>query len=151
MVARNKAFEDPHSVFSIRKFKGRGFGSLLVWPSPFFATGRVFHSPIVLCICFTHLTVQSLQQSSVKQYSKRLVKQQIVSGRQSPDDQRQFSQLNTPCSKRSPKEKITIKLYFCKILRNKYHHPKELPKKLYLNGITIGFHPQTKKLELHTK
>ena len=28
---------------------------------------------------------------------------------------------------------------------------KELLKRFHLNGNTIGFHPQTQKLELHTK
>ena len=40
---------------------------------------------------------------------------------------------------------------FCKILKNKWHCAKFLPKRFHLNGNTIGFHPQTQKLELHTK
>ena len=143
MVVRNKALEDPHSVFSIRKFKGRGFGSLLA-SSPFQQLAGFFHSPVVFCICFTHLTVQSLQQSSVKQYSKCLIKQQMVSGRQSPDDQKQCQLAEYISLRTVPEGKNYKQFNFCKILRNKKHHPKELPKKLYLNGITIGFHPQTK-------
>ena len=34
---------------------------------------------------------------------------------------------------------------------NKQYHVKVLLKRFYLNGNTIGFHPQTQKLELHTK
>ena len=38
---------------------------------------------------------------------------------------------------------------FCKILENKWYHAKVLLKRFHLNGHTIGFHPQTQKLELH--
>ena len=34
---------------------------------------------------------------------------------------------------------------------NKWYHVKVLLKRFHLNGNTIGFHPQTPKLELHTK
>ena len=34
---------------------------------------------------------------------------------------------------------------------NKWYHEKVLLKRFLLNGKTIGFHPQTHKLELHTK
>ena len=36
-------------------------------------------------------------------------------------------------------------------LTNKWYHEKVLLKRFLLNGKTIGFHPQTHKLELHTK
>ena len=38
-----------------------------------------------------------------------------------------------------------------KILKTKLCHVKALLKRFHLNGDTIGFHPQTQKLELHTK
>ena len=38
---------------------------------------------------------------------------------------------------------------FCKIFINKWNHVTVLPKRFHLNGHTIGFHPQTQKLELH--
>ena len=34
---------------------------------------------------------------------------------------------------------------------NKEYRVKELLKRFHLNGHTIGFYPQTQKLELHTK
>ena len=34
---------------------------------------------------------------------------------------------------------------------NKWYHVKVLLKRFHLNDNTIGFHPQTQKLELHTK
>ena len=43
------------------------------------------------------------------------------------------------------KEKLQIS--FCKMLKNNYHHVKELPKRFHLNGHTIGFRPQSQKLE----
>ena len=39
------------------------------------------------------------------------------------------------------------KLHFVKILKNKKHHVKVLLSTFHLNGNTIGFHPQTQKLE----
>ena len=50
-----------------------------------------------------------------------------------------------------PKIKIQEKsqITFCKILKNKWYHTKVLLKRFHLNGHTIGFHPQTQKLELH--
>ena len=42
-----------------------------------------------------------------------------------------------------------LKSYNC--ILNKEYHVKELLKRFHLNGHTIGFHPQTQKLELHTK
>ena len=37
------------------------------------------------------------------------------------------------------------------MLKNKEYQVKVLLKRFPLNGNTIGFHPQTQKLELHTK
>ena len=37
------------------------------------------------------------------------------------------------------------------MLKNKEYQVKVLLKGFHLNGNTIGFHPQTHKLELHTK
>ena len=37
------------------------------------------------------------------------------------------------------------------LCRIKQHCAKVLPKRFHLNGNTIGFRPQNKKLELHTK
>ena len=34
-------------------------------------------------------------------------------------------------------------------VKNKHYHVKELLKRFHLNGHTIGFCPQTQKLELH--
>ena len=34
-------------------------------------------------------------------------------------------------------------------MKNKWDHAKVLPKSFHLNGHIIGFHQQTKKLELH--
>ena len=34
-------------------------------------------------------------------------------------------------------------------MKNKWHHAQVLLKRFHLNGHTIGFHPQTQKLELH--
>ena len=34
---------------------------------------------------------------------------------------------------------------------NTKHHVKVLLKRFHLNGNTIGFHPQTQKLDLHAK
>ena len=34
---------------------------------------------------------------------------------------------------------------------NKLYHVRVLLSSFHLNGNTIGFHPQTQKLELHTK
>ena len=34
-------------------------------------------------------------------------------------------------------------------MKNKWFHAKVLLKRFDLNGHTIGFHPQTQKLELH--
>ena len=52
---------------------------------------------------------------------------------------------------RVPKKKIHKKfqISFCKILKNKWYHAKVLLKRFHLNGHTIGFHPQTQKVELH--
>ena len=44
---------------------------------------------------------------------------------------------------------IKSQISFCKIMKKKWYHVKELPKRFDLNGHTIGFHPQTQKLELH--
>ena len=49
------------------------------------------------------------------------------------------------------KVKSLQKIHVCKILRIKQHYAKVLPKRFHLNGNTIGFRPQNKKLELHTK
>ena len=38
---------------------------------------------------------------------------------------------------------------FCKILKNKQRRVKILLKSFHLNDHTVGFHPQTKKLEPH--
>ena len=38
---------------------------------------------------------------------------------------------------------------FCEISKNKWYHAKVLLKRFHLNGHTIGFYPQTQKLELH--
>ena len=41
---------------------------------------------------------------------------------------------------------------FCKMLKNKKYLVEVLLKKIHLNGNSIGFsHPQSQKLELHTK
>ena len=40
-------------------------------------------------------------------------------------------------------------ILFCKMLKNKWYHAKVLLKRFHLNGHTIGFHPQTQKLEQH--
>ena len=42
-----------------------------------------------------------------------------------------------------------VKISFYKILKNKSYHAKVLLKRFDLNGHTIGFRPQTQKLELH--
>ena len=42
-------------------------------------------------------------------------------------------------------------ILFCKISKNKWYNAKVLPKRFQLNGHTIGFCPQTQKLELHYK
>ena len=42
-----------------------------------------------------------------------------------------------------------IQILFFKILKNKWYHAKGLLKRFGLNGHTIGFRPQTQKLELH--
>ena len=34
-------------------------------------------------------------------------------------------------------------------MKNKWYHAKVLLKRFHLNGHTIGFRPQTQKLELH--
>ena len=47
------------------------------------------------------------------------------------------------------KFKKNSKFRFNKTLKNKWHHAKVLPKRFHFNGHTIGFHPQTQKLELH--
>ena len=39
-------------------------------------------------------------------------------------------------------------ILFCIILKNKWYHAKVLPKRFHMNGHTIGFRPQTQKLEL---
>ena len=59
--------------------------------------------------------------------------------------------LSTLSLPRVSKIKIQEKFHisFCKILKNKWHHAKVLPKRFHLNGHTIGFHSQTQKLELH--
>ena len=36
-------------------------------------------------------------------------------------------------------------------MKNKKDYVKVLQKRFHLNGNTIGFHPQTQKLEKHTK
>ena len=41
------------------------------------------------------------------------------------------------------------RISYCKILKNKCYHAKVLLKRFHLNGHTIGFRPQTQKLELH--
>ena len=38
---------------------------------------------------------------------------------------------------------------FSEISKNKWYHAKVLLKRFHLNGHTMGFHPQTQKLELH--
>ena len=40
---------------------------------------------------------------------------------------------------------------FCQKLENRWYmyHVKVLPKRFYLNGLTVGFHPQSQKLEPH--
>ena len=40
---------------------------------------------------------------------------------------------------------------FCKMLKNKKYLVEVLLKRIRLNGNSIGFHPQSRKLELHTK
>ena len=52
---------------------------------------------------------------------------------------------------RVPKIKIQEKsqISFCQILKNKWNHTKVLLKRFHLNGHTMGFHPQTQKLEQH--
>ena len=40
-------------------------------------------------------------------------------------------------------------ILFCKILQNRQRHRKALLKSFHLNGHTLGFIPQTQKLELH--
>ena len=37
------------------------------------------------------------------------------------------------------------------MLKHKKYHVKVLLKRIHLNGNTIGFHPLSQKLELHTK
>ena len=53
--------------------------------------------------------------------------------------------MNLNVSKRNKQKNLT------NILTNKYFYTKGLPKRIHLNGNTVGFHPQTQKLELHTK
>ena len=53
--------------------------------------------------------------------------------------------------KETNKKTSQKKNFFFNILTNKYLYAKGLPKRIHLNGNTVGFHPQTQKLELHTK
>ena len=50
-------------------------------------------------------------------------------------------------SKIKIQEKFQIS--FCKILRKKWYHAKELRKRFHLNGHTIGFRSQTQEFELY--
>ena len=43
----------------------------------------------------------------------------------------------------------TFLIAFYKTLKNKWYYTKVLPKRFHLNGHTVGFCPQTQKLELH--
>ena len=49
-----------------------------------------------------------------------------------------------PNTKTEEKSQIS----FCKIWKNKWYHAKVLLKRFHLNGHTIGFRPQTQKLEI---
>ena len=40
-------------------------------------------------------------------------------------------------------------ILFSKILKDKWYHTKKMLKRFYLTGHTVGFRPQTQKLELH--
>ena len=44
-----------------------------------------------------------------------------------------------------------FQISLCEILKNKEYRVNVLLKRFHLNGNTIWFHPQTQKLELHTK
>ena len=61
---------------------------------------------------------------------------------------------NQHLARLTPKRVLNIKIQeksqilFCKILKNKWYHAKVLMKRFHLNGHTMGFHPQTQKLEL---
>ena len=52
---------------------------------------------------------------------------------------------------RVPSSKLRQKSWisFCKIVKHKQHHMKVLLNSFHLNGHTLGFHPQTQKLEPH--
>ena len=59
--------------------------------------------------------------------------------------------MNLNVSKRNKQKNLTKKEFLFNILTNKYFYTKGLPKRIHLNGNTFGLHPQTQKLELHTK
>ena len=44
-----------------------------------------------------------------------------------------------------------FQISLCEILKNEEYRVNVLLKRFHLNGNTIWFHPQTQKLELHTK
>ena len=55
--------------------------------------------------------------------------------------------LLTPKSAKDKKSSIIFQTSFCKILKNEWYHAKVLQKRFHLNGHTIGFCPQSQKLE----
>ena len=56
------------------------------------------------------------------------------------------SVFNTP-HKFKPDLREKSWISFCKIVQNKQYHLKVLLNSFHLNGYTLGFHPQTQKLE----
>ena len=55
---------------------------------------------------------------------------------------------HNPLTPKSATNQEKSQIEFCKLLKNKWYHAKVLLKRFHLNGHTIGFRPQTKKLEL---
>ena len=52
----------------------------------------------------------------------------------------------TPKTAAAQNETVSQKIV-CKILKNKQRRRRELLSSFHLNGHTLGFHPQTQKLE----
>ena len=54
----------------------------------------------------------------------------------------------SPLTPKSAKNQIqeNSQILFCQILKNNWCHAKEPPKRFHLNGLTIGFRPQTQKV-----
>ena len=68
-------------------------------------------------------------------------------GKANHTSHRSVSNLLNPFTPKSAKFKTERKISFCKIVKNKQHHLKILLNSVHLNGHTLGFHPQTQKLQ----